>query len=163
MAMLKTLATASLLLGSVVNSHMFISSPSPIAGTFPKDPLDPSGSNFPCHGVPLPNSGGQSMEAGSTQTLSFELAGGANTAVHGGGSCQISITYETDPAKQKDPSNWKVIYSMLGGCPADTVGNLNSAKACTSENEGDCVNEYPFTIPKGVKSGHAILAWTWFK
>lgn len=163
MAILKVLAAATLLLCSVVNSHMFISSPSPIPGTFPKDPLDPSGSNFPCHGVSLPESGGQSMAAGSSQTLAFELAGGANTAVHGGGSCQISITYETDPAKQKDPSNWKVIYSILGGCPSDTVGNLNSAIACTSENEADCVNKFPFKIPKGVKSGHAILAWTWFK
>lgn len=103
------------------------------------------------------------MKAGSEQRLAFELGAGANTAVHGGGSCQISITYETEPAKQKDPNNWKVIYSILGGCPSDTVGNLNSAIACTSENQADCINEFKFKIPRGVQNGHAILAWTWFK
>jgi hypothetical protein len=102
------------------------------------------------------------MAAGSSQKLAFDLGGGANTAVHGGGSCQISITYETDPTKQKDPSNWKVIYSILGGCPSDTVGNLNTAIACTTENQADCVNAFTFEIPAGVKTGHAIMAWTWF-
>lgn len=162
MTLLHRLAAASMLLGSV-HSHLFISSPSPIPGTYPKDPLDPSGSNWPCHGVSLPSSGGQTMAAGSDQPLEFDLGGGANTAVHGGGSCQISITYETEPAKQKDPKNWHVIYSILGGCPSDTVGNLNSAVACTSKNQADCVNKFKFKIPKGVKNGHAILAWTWFK
>ncbi|EGP85453.1 uncharacterized protein MYCGRDRAFT_46444, partial [Zymoseptoria tritici IPO323] len=116
---------------------MFINSPEPIPGTFPKDPLEPSGSNFPCHGVELPTTGGQSFAAGSKQMLSFELAEGANTAVHGGGSCQLSLTYETDP------------------------GNLEKAIAC-KPGATDCVNDFPFTIPKGVKDGHAILAWTWY-
>lgn len=154
-----TLALASLLLGA--NAHMFISSPVPIPGTAPKDPLDPSGSNFPCHGVTLPSAGGQIMAAGSQQKLSFELGGGANTATHGGGSCQLSITYETDAAKQKDPSIWKVIYSIEGGCPTDASGNLERAVACASAGDTNCVNSFPFTIPKGVKNGHAIMAWTW--
>ncbi|SMR59588.1 unnamed protein product [Zymoseptoria tritici ST99CH_3D1] len=160
MSLTKTLLAASLLL-SATSAHMFINSPEPIPGTFPKDPLEPSGSNFPCHGVELPTTGGQSFAAGSKQMLSFELAEGANTAVHGGGSCQLSLTYETDPVKQKDPKNWKVIYSMLGGCPAETKGNLPMAIACKA-GATDCVNQFPFTIPKGVKNGHAILAWTWF-
>ncbi|KAI7646824.1 hypothetical protein KC318_g19069, partial [Hortaea werneckii] len=93
---------ATLGLSYTVNAHLFIQSPTPIQGSAPKDPLDASGSNFPCHGVSLPSSGGQKMAVGSSQVLAFELGDGANTAVHGGGSCQISVTYETDPAAIKD-------------------------------------------------------------
>ncbi|KAK4500975.1 hypothetical protein PRZ48_006781 [Zasmidium cellare] len=152
--------TVSLVLSA--NAHMFISSPKPIAGTAVKPPLDPSGSDFPCHGVSLPSSGGTKMAAGSQQLLAFELGGGANTAVHGGGSCQMAITYETDSAKLKDPSSWKVIYSIEGGCPTDAKGNLGSAVKCSTGNEVECVNQFNFNIPKGVKNGHAIMAWTWF-
>ena len=98
----------------MANAHMYISEPQPLPGNAIKDPLDPSGSNFPCHGASLPSSGGQSISAGSTFPLKLELGDGANTAVHGGGSCQLSITYETDPVKVKDPQNWHVIYSIEG-------------------------------------------------
>ncbi|GIZ47771.1 hypothetical protein CKM354_001085400 [Cercospora kikuchii] len=154
-ALAATLATS--------RAHMFILSPQPIEQTDSKSPLDPSGSQFPCQGAVLPASGGQKMEAGSTQKLAFNLGGGANTAVHGGGSCQLSITYETDPAKQKHPANWHVIYSIEGGCPTDAPGNLANAVECTEgSTDTACVNEFPFTVPKGVKDGHAIMAWTWF-
>jgi hypothetical protein len=147
----------------------------PIVGTAPKSPLDASGSNFPCHGVSLPSSGGEKMAAGSSQLLAFDTGNGANTAVHGGGSCQISITYETDAAKVKDPKNWYVIYSIESGCPTNTLLNLDGSYQgpdgtytgsfdCTDPktNGVDCVNQFNFTIPKGVKDGHAIMAWTWF-
>ncbi|TKA29483.1 hypothetical protein B0A50_03496 [Salinomyces thailandicus] len=163
------------LLSLTSNAHLFISSPVPIQGSAPKDPLDASGSNFPCHGVSLPSSGGQKMAAGSSQLLAFELGGGANTAVHGGGSCQISITYETDAAKIKDPKNWHVISSIEGGCPSNTHQNLDGsyqgpqgtytgALACSDPktNGVDCVNSFNFTIPSGMKAGAATLAWTWF-
>ncbi|KAF2858594.1 lytic polysaccharide monooxygenase [Piedraia hortae CBS 480.64] len=139
------------------------------------NPLDASGSDFPCHGIALPTTGGLPMAAGSSQLLSFNLGGGARTAVHGGGSCQISITYETDPAKQKDPKNWFVIYSVEGGCPSNSHLNLDGvyngpqgtytgALSCSDprSNGVDCVNDFNFTIPHGVKSGHAIMSWTWF-
>ncbi|KAF2153430.1 lytic polysaccharide monooxygenase [Myriangium duriaei CBS 260.36] len=158
-----------------VSAHLFISSPSPIPGSAPKDPLDASGSNFPCHGVSLPGSGGTSMAVGSSQLLAFDTGNGANTAVHGGGSCQISITYETDAQKIKDPSNWKVLYSILGGCPTNSPLNLGGtwsgpsgsytgAVDCSdpSSNGYDCINQFNFTIPQGVKNGQATLAWTWF-
>lgn len=158
-----------------VHAHMFISSPSPIQGSAPKDPLADDGSNFPCHGVTLTGSGGQNMAVGSQQKLAFELAAGANTAVHGGGSCQLSITYETDPAKLKQASAWKVIYSIEEGCPTNSLANLDSgyqgplggysgAISCDDKkaNGFDCVNTFNFTIPEGVKNGQATLAWTWF-
>ena len=168
-------ALAALGFALTANAHLFISSPQPIAGTAPKDPLDASGSNFPCHGVSLPSSGGEKMAAGSNQLLAFDTGNGLNTAVHGGGSCQISITYETDAAKVKDPKNWYVIYSIESGCPTNSLLNLDGSYTgpsgtytgsfdCTDPktNGVDCVNQFNFTIPKGVKSGHAIMAWTWF-
>ena len=149
---------------SMANAHMFISEPKPIQGSAPKDPLDPSGSNFPCHGAALPTSGGQKLVAGETFPLKLELADGANTAVHGGGSCQLAILSDTTNAA--DPASWNVIYSIEGGCPSNTVGNLdntpNGAVACTSDNQGDCVHSWDIPMPKGVKSGNAILSWTWF-
>ncbi|KAM0708081.1 hypothetical protein Q7P35_004730 [Cladosporium inversicolor] len=148
----------------MANAHMYISEPQPLPGNAIKDPLDPSGSNFPCHGASLPSSGGQSISAGSTFPLKLELGGGANTAVHGGGSCQLSITYETDPVKAKDPKNWHVIYSIEGGCPSNTAANLDSvggAVACQTNEQGDCVHSWDIPMPKGVNPGNAVLAWTW--
>jgi len=148
----------------LANAHMYISEPKPLPGNAIKDPLDPSGSNFPCHGASLPSSGGQSISAGSTFPLQLELGGGANTAVHGGGSCQMSITYETDPVKVKDPKNWHVIYSIEGGCPSNTAANLDSvggATACQTNEQGDCVHSWDVPMPKGVNPGNAVVAWTW--
>ena len=146
---------------SMANAHMFISEPKPLQGYSPKDPLDPSGSNFPCHGAPLPTSGGQKLTAGESFPLRLEMDGGANTAVHGGGSCQLAVLYDT--SKAANPSNWNVIYSIEGGCPSNTKGNLPPGyKACTSPEQGDCLHEWDIPMPKGVKSGNAILSWTWF-
>ena len=116
------------------------------------------------------NESGQPMAAGSSQMLSFDLGGGANTAVHGGGSCQLSLLY--DVSKAADPTAWKVIYSIEGGCPSNTEGNLDGgdgsdqnwtsgAVACTSADEKNCVRSFNYTIPSGVQSGNAVLAWTW--
>jgi hypothetical protein len=145
----------------MTNAHMFISEPTPLQGYSPKDPLDASGSNFPCHGAPLPTSGGQKIAAGETFPLRFEMDGGANTAVHGGGSCQLAVLYDT--TKGTDPSKWNVIYSIEGGCPSNAKGNLLPGyKACTSPGQSECVHEWDIPMPKGVKSGNAILSWTWF-
>ncbi|TIA14011.1 hypothetical protein D6C81_06927 [Aureobasidium pullulans] len=157
------------------NAHLFISSPNPIPGTAIKNPLADDGSNFPCHGVALPGSGGQKMAVGSEQKLTFDAGAGLNTAVHGGGSCQLSLTYETDPQKVKQADAWKVIYSIEGGCPTNTLANLDGnytgpdgpytvALACDDprSNNFDCINTFDFTIPQGVKNGQATLAWTWF-
>jgi len=144
------------------NAHFFIKSPSPIPGSGIKDPLDPSGSNFPCHGVDVSQGSVTPLTAGASQQIEYELGGGANTAVHGGGSCQISVTYETDPAKLKDPSNWKVLQSFIGGCPTNAKGNLVKAEMCNGSNAPECVNALSFNVPQEVQDGNAILAWTWF-
>jgi hypothetical protein len=181
----QTLLAASACL-MTANAHLFISSPSPIPGTAIKNPLEPDGSNFPCHGITLPGSGGQKMAVGSDQKLIFDAGtptgqqgsvygGGGNTAVHGGGSCQISITYETDPEKVKQSTAWKVLYSIEGGCPTNSLLNLDgtyqgplgeysNAILCSDPHANglDCINDFEFKIPEGVKNGQATLAWTWF-
>ena len=50
------------------------------------------------------------MAVGSQQSLSF-----TGSAVHGGGSCQISLTKDLKPTKDTD---FRVILSIEGGCPA---------------------------------------------
>ena len=161
----QSLFAASALFLCSANAHMFMNQPVPIPGTGVKPPLLESGADFPCHGVAIPASGGQPMSAGSSQTLSFELANGANTAVHGGGSCQVSITYETEPERLGDPANWKVLNSIIGGCPSNTQGNLDfglGATSCTDPNDRDCVHSFQYHLPEGLPNGHATLAMTWF-
>jgi hypothetical protein len=187
----QSVLVASTCFMAAASAHLFISSPIPIPETAVKAPLEPDGSNFPCHSAALPGSGGQHMAVGVQQKLAFDLgtpfvltddtksythAAGANTAVHGGGSCQLSITYETDPQKIRQASAWKVIYSITEGCPTNSPANLDGnytgplghysgAASCDGDpnsNNLDCVNSFDFTIPEYMKSGQATLAWTWF-
>jgi len=145
------------------SAHMAIQEPPPIPGSDSKSPLDPSGDNFPCQGASLSGGTVTNLQVGQTQSLQFNLGGGANTAVHGGGSCQVSISYETDATALKDPSNWKVIHSYIGGCPTEAMGNLDNSVACTGGDDSACVDQsFGFDVPSEVKDGSAILAWTWF-
>ena len=58
------------------------------------------------------------------------------SAIHNGGSCQLSIS-------EDGGSSWKVIKSFMGNCPSAAGVTLN------------------VDIPKDVKDGDVILAWTW--
>jgi hypothetical protein len=148
-----------------VGAHMAIQVPPPIPGSDSKSPLDATGDNFPCQNPASLTAGTvTNLVAGSSQSLQFNLGQGANTAVHGGGSCQISVTYSTDPTSMKDPSNWKVLHSFIGGCPTEAPGNLNTAVACPGDTDGtNCVDQsFTFNVPNEVQNGNAILAWTWF-
>ncbi|KIW06591.1 uncharacterized protein PV09_02307 [Verruconis gallopava] len=105
-------------------------------------PLDASGANYPCQGTQGSFSATSSNTAavGSTFKMSF-----SGTAVHNGGSCQVSLT--TDGASALNPNTkFKVIYSMLGGCPG-----LNGATV-----------SYDVPVPSEVPAGDYTLAWTWF-
>jgi hypothetical protein len=77
------------------------------------------------------------MAVGEKQSLSFE-----GSAVHGGGSCQLSVTTDTEPTKD---SVFKVIKSMEGGCPGV---------------QGP--EEFDFELPDSIPNGKATFAWTWF-
>ncbi|KAL7801945.1 hypothetical protein V8C43DRAFT_272350 [Trichoderma afarasin] len=140
-------------LASAASAHMKMSNPVPYGGaTLTNAPLLADGSDFPCKqrsGVYDAQGASNVYAQGSTQQLSF-----VGSAVHGGGSCQISVTTDAQPDKN---SVWRVIKSIEGGCPAqDQTGNM-----------GDDANaidpyKYDFTIPKELQAGNYTLAWTWF-
>ncbi|KAK3900672.1 hypothetical protein C8A05DRAFT_17043 [Staphylotrichum tortipilum] len=137
-------------LASVSQAHMLLRIPAPYSSpALQNGPLAPDGSNFPCQSTGGAFTGTPTkMAKGSTQKMGF-----TGQAVHSGGSCQISITYDEAPNKQ---SSFKVIHSIQGGCPARNVnGNAGNDPAAAA------VDEYEFTIPEGIPNGKATLAWSW--
>ncbi|KAJ0168154.1 hypothetical protein CTA2_9292 [Colletotrichum tanaceti] len=138
-------------LASVASAHMKMSSPAPYdAANLDNSPLAPSGSNFPCKSSSYNAAGASNVYAqGATGELAF-----IGSAVHGGGSCQVSITYDAKPNKN---SVWKVIKSIEGGCPAkNAAGNLGDNANQVNQDK------YDFTIPKDMPAGNGTIAWTWF-
>jgi hypothetical protein len=132
-------------------AHMKMSTPVPFGeSTLNNSPLAADGSDFPCKqrtGVYAAEGASNTLALGSTQKLAF-----VGSAVHGGGSCQISITYDTAPTKS---SVFKVIHSIEGGCPMKGV----------TGNNGDDANQvdpdtYTFPVPSSLPTGTATLAWT---
>lgn len=114
------------------------------AGTPPDtSPLQASGSDYPCKipsGGSLGGSPSNTAAVGSTIPMSFK-----GTAVHNGGSCQVSLTKDTASSLSAN-SQFKVIYSILGGCPG-------TSGATTT---------YNVPIPEDVPAGDYVYAWTWF-
>ncbi|KAF7887162.1 uncharacterized protein EAF02_003809 [Botrytis sinoallii] len=139
-------------LAAVSNAHMIMTNPVPYGvDTLNNSPLEASGADFPCkqrdgvYKVTTQNT----MELGGSYDLAFK-----GSAVHGGGSCQVSITYDETPSAS---SSFKVIHSIVGGCPMKNVAGNNG-------DNKDAVNPdtYNFTIPSTLPAGKATLAWTWF-
>ncbi|KAL3426520.1 hypothetical protein PVAG01_00029 [Phlyctema vagabunda] len=148
-----TSTVAVLGLTSIASAHMIMSSPVPYGkSTLNNSPLEQNGSDFPCKqrtGVYDAEGASNVMPLGSTQQLAF-----IGSAVHGGGSCQVSITYDEAPTKD---STWKVIHSIEGGCPMKNIAG----------NNGDNANQvnpdtFSYTIPTTLPTGNATIAWTWF-
>lgn len=136
---------------SVVNAHMIMSNPVPYGkSTLNNSPLAADGSDFPCklrsgtYDITTENT----IAIGESHALTFE-----GSATHGGGSCQISMT--TDRAPTKD-TEWQVIKSFEGGCPADVDGNMSGGATSADPYQ------FNFTIPEGIEAGKYTLAWTWF-
>lgn len=151
------LTVALVVLASLTNAHMLLTKPPMFpAGDKPDNgPLNPTGaSNYPC----------KQQADGSTYTFDFartQIPIGSNysmeftgSAVHGGGSCQISLTTDLKPTKD---SSFKVIHSIEGGCPTRTaIGNLGDNAAMVDPDQ------YEFTIPSDLAPGDYTFAWTWF-
>jgi hypothetical protein len=97
-----------------------------------KSPLTANGSNFPCHGYQ--NDRPIVVTATYTAGKTYQMAI-SGSVTHGGGSCQLSLSYDNG-------ATFKVIKSMIGGCPL--------------------TQQYDFTIPSFAPSGNALFAWTWF-
>lgn len=66
-------------------------------------------------------------------TYSYTLEG---TATHGGGSCQLAMSYDQG-------KSWQVIFSYIGGCMIEGL---------TTE----------FTLPSDAPNGEALFSWSWF-
>lgn len=147
---LKVLAAA--LLATSVSAHMTMSSPVPYGlSTLNNSPLAADGSDYPCKqrtGVYDLEGASNTLAVGGTYPLTF-----VGTAVHGGGSCQVSLT--TDQAPTVD-SKWMVIKSIEGGCPADVPGNLDVGGASTPDPY-----TFSYTIPEGIAPGDYTIAWSW--
>lgn len=141
-------ASAIALLASAANAHMLLAQPKPY-GTPNNGPLAADGSNFPCKATSNSDGPVTTMAIGSQQQLVFQ-----GEAVHGGGSCQVSLTTDNPATKN---SKWMVIHSIIGGCPSrNAAGNLG-------EDAGQMdPDKYNYNIPQGITPGTYTLAWTWF-
>lgn len=121
---------------------------------------------FPCQGRTEHVENRTTLTAGTNQTVKFWIS-----AVHGGGSCQFSLTYDDPPSA--DPAQWKTIYTIIGDCPAKAAGNLptiekdqdgreNGAQCGNSVGE-ECVRQFDIPIPSGIRNAEtATFAFTWF-
>ncbi|EFQ29865.1 hypothetical protein CGRA01v4_03594 [Colletotrichum graminicola] len=140
-------------LATLASAHMKMATPVPYgASSLNNSPLDASGSDFPCKqrsGVYDAEGASNVYAQGAGGSLSF-----IGSAVHGGGSCQVSVTYDAKPDKN---SVWKVIKSIEGGCPAkNAAGNLGDNANQINQDK------YDFTIPDDMPAGNGTIAWTWF-
>lgn len=119
------------------NAHITMEKPVP----YSVDKIDSSpiaAAGYPCkvqNGFTVSTM--NNMKVGETQQISFK-----GTAVHGGGSCQLSYTQDTTPTAN---SKFKVIKSIEGGCPGV-----------------DGVKSFDFTLPDSIPNGKGTFAWTWF-
>ncbi|KAJ5178601.1 Extracellular protein [Penicillium coprophilum] len=130
------------LLATVASAHMQLSKPYPIRSPLNKDskgekdysytnPLSSSGSDYPCKGYANDKfEAVATWQPGSSQEMTLE-----GSAVHDGGSCQLSLTYDKG-------KTFKVIESIEGDCPI--------------------AKKYQFEVPSDAPSGDALFAWTWF-
>ena len=142
---LNTCGILALGLLGVTNAHMIMKSPVPFdVANINNSPLAADGSDFPCKVNPEVSAYSYDITAMNEMPvdkpilLSFD-----GSAIHGGGACQLSITFDEKPTKE---SVFKVIQTFEGGeCPKPTGPGLT------------------FNIPKEFPNAEkATLAWTWF-
>ena len=118
-------------------------------------PLDPTGSDFPCqngHADPTPS---RTYTAGGKATLQLE-----GTAVHGGGSGQMLITYDFPPTSK---SVWRVMQSFSGDHPIRALaGNMNNVDPSIAPSATYMLPPLQWNVPAGLPSGKAVVAWSWF-
>jgi hypothetical protein len=138
---------------AIVEAHMIMNAPVPYGkSSLNNSPLLFDGSDFPCKQrseVYALEGASNTYALGSVNPLNF-----IGTAVHGGGSCQVSITYDEEPNQS---SVWKVITSIEGGCPAQDQ-TVNMGEDASAPNP----YQYHFTIPSDIPTGKGTIAWTWF-
>lgn len=165
------LSQLSLLLGIATGawSHGIMIEPRPYnLETEPLQQVAPLSADlpFPCQGRTEHAENRTTLTAGTTETVKFWIS-----AVHGGGSCQFSVTYDYPPPA--DPAKWKTIYTIIGDCPAKAAGNLPTVELdkaqrengpqCGNSSGEECVRQFDIPIPSGMKNSEtATFAFTWF-
>lgn len=148
---MKSSFTAVLASAAVAAAHMEMTWPPPFRSKYNPysspgaidytmtAPLLADGSNYPCKHYQVADLGTPQGRATASfaagQSANLTIGGGAP---HGGGSCQVSLSYDRG-------QTFTVVQSIEGGCPA-------SAGTTTLE----------FSIPYDAPQGDALLAWTWF-
>jgi len=147
-----TLATiaAAIAFLPMIEAHLAMVNPGVYQGGDPVPPLADDGSNFPCAVPSFGSSDGEGPTLTPGQGAEILLKG---TAVHSGGSCQVSITYDQPPTKN---SVWKVMKSFQGACPVEASGNLPEVPG------GPLSNTLPplsYTVPADLPAGKATVAW----
>ncbi|WVN86211.1 uncharacterized protein L203_101372 [Cryptococcus depauperatus CBS 7841] len=140
MSTIITIATL-LLAATDALAHLQLANPFPFRSPLNPDeqdkdysmtsPLIASGT-YPCKGYITSDAKSTATWAAGSE-ISYTITG---TATHGGGSCQLSMSYDHG-------ATWNVIYSQMGGCPLDSMTNT-------------------VTIPADAPSGDALFAWGWF-
>ncbi|PQE20651.1 hypothetical protein CJF30_00002001 [Rutstroemia sp. NJR-2017a BBW] len=135
-------------LAALANGHMIMNTPVPYGkSTLNSSPLAADGSDFPCKqrtGVYDAEGADNVMTLGGSYELAF-----TGSAVHGGGSCQVSITYDEKPTAK---STFKVIKSYIGGCPMKNIAGNNGNNAAAVDPD-----TYNFTIPADLPAGKGTL------
>lgn len=145
-----SLAAVAAFLPALVSAHVSMNYPDSVYthhdGT-DLNPLNPDGSNYPCFYTDGGSGTFPTLALGSQSRIGLQ-----GSAVHGGGSCQISITYDVPPNPH---STFKVIKSFQGDCPIHADGNLPA----------DPTHPLPglqYNLPSTIPGGKAVVAWTWF-
>ena len=118
-------------------------------------PLDPSGSDFPCQNGNADPTPSRTYTAGGKATLQLK-----GTAVHGGGSGQMLITYDFPPTSK---SVWRVLQSFSGDHPIRALaGNMNNVDPSIAPSASYMLPPLQWDVPAGLPSGKAVVAWSWF-
>lgn len=116
------------------------------------------------------------VTAGSSTLTNYTGQG-----THKSGSCQFSLNYHTSESAPytANPEHWKVIYTIIGGCPAEvtaTSGNLDTpelsrgmdangnpdAVHCGDDKGVNCIRQFNIPFPEELPSGNATFAFTWY-
>lgn len=145
-----TILLAIVGLVGIVNGHIQLTWPPPLRAPYNPAaaaagvaldytgtaPLAADGSNFPFKGYNADLDG----PAGASVAI-FAAGSAANVttgsgAPHGGGSCQISLSYDKG-------ASFNVIHSFIGSCPVTMP------------------QTFSFTIPSDAPTGSAVMAWSW--
>ncbi|KAK3374207.1 hypothetical protein B0T24DRAFT_506090, partial [Lasiosphaeria ovina] len=156
----------------LAHGHMIMNRPVPFnLGNVSLSPLSAPGGKlpYPCQGLTSFDYR-TPVVAGQTTLVNF-----TGTMPHGGGSCQFGINFHGEPYTT-NPADWKTIYTIIGGCPAEVTtasGNLNTTGVdfagrnesvhCGDDKVVNCIRQFNIPFPVDLPNGNHTFAFTWFR